>query len=34
MLGIGHGLSHALLEEAQLCALGDGMADGEFDHVI
>lgn len=33
MLGSKHGLRHALLEEAQLRALGNGMADGKLDHV-
>jgi hypothetical protein len=34
VLRVEHGLAHALLEEAQLCALRNGVADGELDHVV
>lgn len=34
VLGTQHGDGHALLEQAQLGALGDGVADGELDHVV
>jgi hypothetical protein len=34
VLGGQHGAVHALFEEAQLGALGDGVAHGELDHVV
>jgi hypothetical protein len=34
VLRVQHRLGHALLEEAELGALRDGVADGKFDHVV
>jgi hypothetical protein len=34
VLGVEHRLGHALLKEAELGALRDGVADGELDHVV
>ena len=34
VLGVLHGLGHALLEEAELGALRNGVADGQLDHVV